>query len=73
MSKTTAEQNALYNEWLGEAVFDAMMIEATNLTMTDLLMLRSAWKGKLRWEEMPDSLRMAFFRVGLAATNTNRP
>ncbi len=56
-------------ELLGEAVFQAMMEEGQGLTMNDLFILRSASKGKLRWEEMPDSLRMSFFRVGASAWN----
>lgn len=56
-------------EKLGEAVFDAMIEEAGNISMSDVLILRSAWKGKLRWEEMPDNLRWAFWRIATCAVN----
>lgn len=56
-------------ERLGEAVFDEMIEQAGSVSMTDVLILRSAWKGKIRWEELPDNLRLAFFRIGIHAVN----
>lgn len=47
-------------ERLGKKLFEMMAVAGQSLGWADLLMLKSAWQGKLRWEEMPDKLREAF-------------
>lgn len=53
-------------EQKGKQLFLGMVNEAQHLTFSELLMLRSAWQGKLRWEEMPDKLRNAFTALAVS-------
>lgn len=55
-------------EEVGKHMMEMLAREGQNFTWADLLMLKSAWTGKLRWEEMPDNLREAFFRVAVGIT-----
>lgn len=51
-------------EQTGKTIFLAMMKAAQGLSFSDLFILRSAWKGKLAFEELPDHLRTAFAALG---------
>lgn len=55
-------------EDVGMRLMEMLSAEGQNLSVVDGLMLRSAWKGKLRWNELPDHLRSAFFRVAVQIT-----
>lgn len=60
-------------EKLGKVVFEAIANEAKNLTMGEMIALRSAWVGKLPWDMLPAKLREAFVRVGIEAGEQYNP
>jgi hypothetical protein len=55
-------------EDVGKRMMELIAVEGQSFTWSDLLILKSAWTGKVRWEEMPDNLREAFFRAAIGIT-----
>jgi hypothetical protein len=50
-------------EEVGKRFFEIMGEAGKRFSLADLLILRSAFQGKVAWEELPDYIRVAFYGV----------